>query len=458
MQDGKNKSAGNSGQAHGAKGRKESNAKAVGEAAGGDGISQNAEIAGVTAIDLKDTEAETPMSANLDLDRADAAATEAGANESRRADKPGAKVWAYIKGMPKRYFIDAFSGMAMGLFCTLIAGTIITQLGKLIGGIEVGFFQAIGAALQTVGSIASLLMGAGIGVGIAKALKASNLVIFSAAVAGMIGAASQPLMDGIWISAGAVAAKPGNPVGAYVTALIGVELGRLVAGKTPLDIILVPLTVIFTAMLCIYVAYPFIKLVELIGKGIELATAATPFVMGVVIAVSMGLLLTLPTSSAAIWVSIATSTSPSTAMLLAGGAAVCGCAAHMVGFAVQSFRENRFGGLIAQGLGTSMLQIPNLMRKPKILLPPIIASAIVGPLSTCVFKLSCNASGGGMGTAGLVGVFGVLETSVNIPAWQMWLGIILLMFVIPAAVCWGLSELMRKKKWIAFGDMKLDLK
>lgn len=372
------------------------------------------------------------------------------------------KAKAYILSMPKRYFITAFSGMAMGLFCTLIAGTIIKQIGTLVLKINGNFFETTGNALITVGSIASLLMGAGIGAGIARSLKASNLVIFSALVAGMIGAFSLNLMHNDWIKAvggGTYIStiSPGNPIGAYVTSLISVELGRAISGKTKLDIILVPLVVIFSSMLCVFVAYPFIKLVDLIADGIEIATEATPFVMGIVISAAMGLLLTLPTSSAAIWISIASSSS-SPVMLLAGGAAVCGCAAHMVGFAVQSYRENRLGGLIAQGLGTSMLQIPNLMRKPKILIPPVIASIIVGPLSTCVFKLRCNASGGGMGTAGLVGVFGTLDASsgaISTPV--MWAGIILLMFVIPAAVCILLSELFRKKGFFAYGDMKLDL-
>jgi uncharacterized membrane protein len=202
------------------------------------------------------------------------------------------------------------------------------------------------------------------------------------------------------------------------------------------------------------------------GQGIALATVATPFVMGMVVAVVMGILLTLPTSSAAMWVAIATpiltssSVSPDMidAMYLAGGAATVGCACQMVGFAVQSFRENKWGGLVAQGIGTSMLQIPNLMKKPIIIVPPIIASLITGPLSTCVFGLRCGASGGGMGTSGLVGVFDVISASSGVIAdWKIGLGITLCMFVIPAIVCLLVSELLRKYNFIKFGDMQLEL-
>ncbi|HRR89622.1 MAG TPA: PTS sugar transporter subunit IIC, partial [Eubacteriales bacterium] len=204
-------------------------------------------------------------------------------------------------------------------------------------------------------------------------------------------------------------------------------------------------------------AWPVIKLIDYIAKGVEIATAATPFVMGIVIAVVMGLILTLPTSSAAMWITIAMTAPTSDAMLIAGGASVVGCAAHMVGFAVASFRENKWGGLIAQGLGTSMLQIPNLMKNPKILIPQIVSSAVVGPLSTTVFMLRCNAAGGGMGTSGLVGVFGTIAASSGkIPDWQMWLGIALLMFVIPAIISLAVSELLRKKNWIKPSDQKIE--
>jgi uncharacterized membrane protein len=351
-----------------------------------------------------------------------------------------------ISILAKRWFIDAFSGMASGLFVTLIAGTIFALLARWVGN------NAVGRLLNTIANVAKLLMGAGIGVGIAHSLKAPKLALFGGAVAGYVGAFADKIIAGTF----APSLSPGNPIGAYIVALIVVELAIFVTGKTKVDIIVVPLTILVMSCLAIFAAWPAIKFVNLIGKGIEIATEATPFIMGIIIAVSMGILLTLPTSSAAIWIAIAASNTSDT-MLLAGGAAVVGCAAHMVGFAIQSFRENKVGGLIAQGLGTSMLQIPNLMRHPKILIPPIVASAIVGPMSTCLFKLRCNASGGGMGTSGLVGVFGTIDASVGvIPDWQIGLGIALLFFVIPAVVCFFLSEFMRKKGWIKKGDMKLE--
>ncbi|HKL73729.1 MAG TPA: PTS sugar transporter subunit IIC [Clostridia bacterium] len=356
------------------------------------------------------------------------------------------KTRSVIKTLAKRWFIDAFSGMASGLFVTLIAGTIFALIAKWIGD------NAVGRLLNAIANIAKMLMGAGIGVGIAHSLKAPKLAMLGGAAAGFVGAFADKIILGTF----APTLAPGNPIGAYIVALIAVELAMLVSGKTKIDIILVPITILVSASLAIFAAWPVIKFIDLIGKGIEIATAATPFVMGIVISCSMGILLTLPTSSAAIWIAVAANNTSDT-MLLAGGAAVVGCAAHMVGFAIQSFRENKWGGLIAQGLGTSMLQIPNLMRHPKILLPPIIASIIVGPMSTCLFQLRCNASGGGMGTSGLVGVFGTIEASVGVIAdWKIGLGIALLFFVIPAVVCFFVSELMRKKGWINKGDMKLD--
>ncbi|HIV00734.1 MAG TPA: PTS sugar transporter subunit IIC [Candidatus Stercoripulliclostridium merdipullorum] len=374
-----------------------------------------------------------------------------------------AKILSTVKFLAKRWFIDAFTGMAQGLFVTLIAGTIIKQLGNLILKAGTPAAEVVGGALVTIGTIASFLMGAGIGAGIAKSIKGSNLVIFTGIVAGMIGAFSLQFIEGNWIvtEGGSFLSvvSPGNPIGSYVVALIASELGSLVSGKTKLDIILVPLTVIVSAMLATYVAWPFIKLIDLLAKGIELATAMQPFLMGIVIAASMGILLTMPTSSAAMWIAIAMSAPGSDAMLLAGGAAVVGCAAHMVGFAVASFRENGWGGLIAQGLGTSMLQIPNIMRNPRIMLPEIAACIVVGPLATTVFKLRCNAAGGGMGTAGLVGVFGTIEASSGvIPDWQMWLGIVLLMFVLPAVISYFVALLLRKVGWIKPDDQKLETK
>lgn len=373
-------------------------------------------------------------------------------------EKESCKFVKFVKKYSKRWFIDAFSGMAQGLFVTLIAGTILALIAGWIGD------NYVGNTLKYISNIAKSLMGAGIGVGIAHALTKHKLLIFSTGVAGMVGAFADKLMLGVetpFLTLGLGA--PGNPIGAYVVSLLVVEIVSLYAGKTKLDIILVPLGALFLSIAGIFVAYPFIWLVNQLGLLIALATDATPFVMGIVISVLMGIILTMPTSSAAIWLAVATPVLTTTAvgsvehsaMLLAGGAATVGCACHMIGFAVASFRENGVGGLVAQGLGTSMLQIPNIMRKPVIMLPMIISSAILGPISTCVFKLCCTAAGGGMGTSGLVGVFGIIE--VTTMDFVGILGVVLLMFVLPAVINLVISEFMRKKGWIKLGDMKLDV-
>ena len=363
---------------------------------------------------------------------------------------------SYLKSLPKRWFITAFSGMAQGLFVTLIAGTILAQIAGWIGD------NYIGNTLGYIANIAKALMGAGIGVGIAHALGKNKLLVFSSAVAGMVGAFADKLMVGAGVpSVLLTAGLPGNPIGAYVTTMLVVEIVQLYAGKTKLDILLIPLGTLILSFGGVFVSYPFIWLVNQLGVLIAIATEITPFVMGVVIAVVMGVLLTMPTSSAAIWVAVASPVlalgvagENYEAMLLAGGAATVGCACHMVGFAVASFRENGVGGFIAQGIGTSMLQIPNVMKKPVIMLPMVISSAICGPLATCVFGLKCGASGGGMGTSGLVGVFDLFNHTTG---WFGYVGILLLMVVLPALLNVAISEFMRKKEWIKFGDMKLDI-
>lgn len=358
------------------------------------------------------------------------------------------KVKNYFKTLPKRYFITAFSGMAQGLFVTLIAGTILAQIAGWIGD------NYIGNTLKYIANIAKSLMGAGIGVGIAHALGKNKLLIFSSAVAGLVGAFADKLFIGANPFTVLTLGLPGNPIGAYVVTMLVVEVVGLYAGKTKLDILIVPLGTLLLSFAGIFVSYPFIWLINQLGVLIAISTNAVPFVMGIVIAVIMGILLTMPTSSAAIWVAVATNVASGneSAMLIAGGAATVGCACHMVGFAVASFRENGWGGLIAQGLGTSMLQIPNIMKKPQIMLPMIISSAICGPLSTCVFGLKCGSSGGGMGTSGLVGVF---DLFANTSGTLGIIGIILLMFVLPAVLNIVISELFRKKEWIKLGDMKL---
>lgn len=391
----------------------------------------------------------------------------------------GQKTNKYLKDLPKRYFITAFSGMAQGLFVTLIAGTILAMIAGWIGD------NYIGNTLNYIANIAKFMMGAGIGVGIAHSLGKNKLLIFAAGVAGLIGSFADALMPNVVapttgigailiqnkistpiaiIASKFVAGTPGNPIAAYVVAMLVVEVVGTYTGKTKLDILLVPMGTLLLTLVGMFVSFPFIWLVNKLGVLIALATKATPFFMGIIVSVIMGIVLTMPTSSAAIWVAVASpiitgfakgevSLDIYNAMLIAGGAATVGCACHMVGFAVASFRENGFGGLIAQGLGTSMLQIPNIMKKPIIMLPMIISSAILGPISTCLFALKCGTSGGGMGTSGLVGVFDLFKyTTLD---FMGVFGIIMLMLVLPAILNILISEFMRKKGWIKFGDMKL---
>ncbi len=377
-------------------------------------------------------------------------------------EKRTAKQW--LKYFAHRYFIEAFSGMALGLFCTLIIGTIIGEVGFLIN--KAGK-NAFGDLLFYIGSVAKSIMGAGIGVGIAHSLKANKLTAFSAAVAGMVGANITNIFALSGIHVYGASKTPsigiGDPVGAFVAAVTAIEITRRVEGKTPVDIIVVPLTAIFTGTIgAIALGIPFGILFALLGKGVSLAIGWEPVSFGILVAVIMGLLLTLPTSSAAFGVMIFNSSLINTPQLTynaqIGAAAACArCCAHMVGFAVASFRENRWGGLVSQGIGTSMLQIPNLAKNVKILIPAVAASAVAGPLASAAFKIMCDATGSGMGTAGLVGVINTFTTSVTngISWWYVLIAVLVCYIIVPAAVALGVSEIMRKKKWIKFGDMKI---
>ena len=367
------------------------------------------------------------------------------------------KFLTYLKALPKRWFITAFSGMAQGLFVTLIAGTILSQIAGWIGD------NYIGNTLLYIANVAKSLMGAGIGVGIAHALGKNKLLIFSAAVAGMVGAFADGFIYGETPNLMALTSGvPGNPIGAYIVTMLVVEIVQLYAGKTKIDIVLIPFGVLLLTLGGVYIAWPFIQLIDLFAKLLVLAInagEAVKVLVGILIAVVMGILLTMPTSSAAIWLSIArsdTALANPEVFSIAAGAAVAGCAAHMIGFAVSSYRENGASGLSAQGIGTSMLQIPNVMKKPIIMLPQIIASALSG-LVAVLLNMRCTDVGGGMGTSGLVGLFGVIDAckAYDIAIVNTVLGIVLCLFVIPALTAFVTSELMRKKGWIAEGDMKL---
>ena len=379
------------------------------------------------------------------------------ADQSTKKQSNKQKVVGILKKIWNRYFIDAFTGMAQGLFCTLIAGTILAQIASWCGD------NSFAKALDSMAKIAKMLMGAGIGVGIANKLGAKPLVIFTAAVTGLIGAFSGGLVDAFVGKADFVFAfgAPGNPIGAYVLAVLTVEVASLYAGKTKLDIVLIPIGMMILSVAGVFIAWPFIELVDLIAVVLVLAIeagTAVKLLVGILVAVVMGILLTMPTSSAAIWVAIATSNTALAnpdVFAIAGGAAVAGCAAHMVGFAVSSFRENKWSGLISQGIGTSMLQIPNIMKKPIIMVPEIVASAI-GGLVAVLLDLRCNSAGGGMGTSGLVGLFGTIDASEGVIAdWKLGLGIALCLFIIPAGISLLTSEIMRKTGAIKFGDQSL---
>lgn len=338
-------------------------------------------------------------------------------------------------------FIDGLSGMALGLFATLIIGTIICQLGSLIGG-------SVGEYLTAMGNVAKTLTGAGIGVGVASKLKSGPLVVVSAAVTGLIGAFPTVMsMEGFAIG------KPGEPLGAFVAAIVGIKLGQLVSGKTKVDIIVTPLVSIFTgAMVGFFVGPPITKFMTWLGELVNVNVEQYPIVGGIIVSVLMGMILTLPISSAAIGVSMGITG-------LAAGAATVGCCCNMVGFAVASYRENKMGGLIAQGIGTSMLQVPNIVKKPIIWLPAILSSAILGPIASAVLKMVSNPVGSGMGSAGFVGQISAYTSMVeNGTEGVVAIVLIVLMhFVLPAVITLLISEFMRKKKWIKPGDMKLNI-
>ena len=331
----------------------------------------------------------------------------------------------------RRYGVDALGAMAQGLFCSLLIGTIVKTLGQQLG-VEL---------LVQVGDFASAMSGAAMAVAIGYALQAPPLVLFSLAA---VGYASN-------VSGGA-----GGPLAVLVIAILAAEAGKLVSKETKVDILVTPLVVILLGcLLAMWWAPAIEKAASSVGRLIMWATELQPFWMGILVSVLVGIALTLPISSAAICASLGL-------VGLAGGAAVAGCCAQMVGFAVMSFRENRWGGLVSQGLGTSMLQMGNIVKNPRIWIPAIMTSAITGPLATCVFRLEMNgpAVSSGMGTCGLVGQIGVYTGWVNDAAKTItafdWIGLILICFVLPGVLCWLLGLLCRRIGWIKEGDLTLE--
>lgn len=350
-----------------------------------------------------------------------------------------------VKKLLKRWFIDAMGAMAQGLFASLLIGTIFKALG-MIPGLEI---------LAEIGGYAQAVAGAAMGAAIAWSLKADALVIFSAAA---VGFAANKL------------GGAGGPLAVFFIAIIAVEMGKLVSKKTKVDIIVTPfVTILVGGLLSVYAA-PYIGIAAgYISKFIGWAAVQSPFVTGIIVSVVIGMVLTLPISSAAICAGLLLTGSAavqgsSEGLAIAGGAAVAGCCAQMVGFAVASFKENGWGGLLSQGIGTSMLQVPNINRHPLIWVPATLASAITGPLATCVFRMRMygEAINSGMGTCGLLGPIGValgwLDPANGYPdavTWFDWLGLALICFILPAVLSWAFAQLMRKMKLIKYGDMKL---
>lgn len=392
-------------------------------------------------------------------------------NEQKNIDvKPS--VWqrliGYVKGCgvslsPKVYFVDAMGAMALGLFASLLIGTI---LGTLATYTHLDF-------LNTLATYAKAATGMAIGVAIAHKLGAHPLVIYScAAIGALANDMGAIILDGKINAWAATAANTAigdlyrsGPAGAFLAVIFACEIGKLVSKRTKVDILVTPVVTLLAGFLASFAFAPIVAyIMYYLGAFVSLATTYQPFIMGVVLSVVMGVILTLPISSAAICamifsadaLEVALSRGTSEGFYLAAGACVAGCCAQMIGYAVCSFRENKWGGLIAQGLGTSMLQVGNLTKKPILWIPPTLASAITGPIATCLFKLECATGAfAGMGTCGLVGPIGVFQRMGFTPV-SIW-GVILVCVALPAALSLLICELMRYKGWIKLGDLKLDL-
>jgi uncharacterized membrane protein len=325
---------------------------------------------------------------------------------------------------PHDYFVTALNFMALGLFSTLIIGLIIETVGK-----QLTMLPNLSTFLIDMGNLAKTLMGPAIGAAIAFGLRAPPLVIFASIISGAAGATL------------------GGPAGSYVAAVISTECGKLIHNETKVDIILTPLTTIFVGFsVATFIGPPIGGLMTYFGEIINWSTKQQPLILGILVAVLMGLALTAPISSAAISLMLGLEG-------IAAGAATIGCAAQMIGFATTSYRENGVGGLLAIGLGTSMLQVGNIIKNPLILIPPTVAGAVLAPIGTMLFPMLNNAAGAGMGTSGLVGP--MMTLSVMGFTGTVFLKILILHFVGPAIISLALSEWMRKKGYIKFGDLKI---
>lgn len=350
----------------------------------------------------------------------------------------------------KRYFIDAMGAMASGLFASLLVGTIVKTLGQQLGNlVSLPQVSILAESLIAIGDFAMAVSGSAMAVAIGYALHADPLVLFSLAT---VGYATNAL------------GGAGGPLAVLVIGIAASEVGMLVSKKTKVDVLVTPLvTILSGCTLAMLIAAPIGQAAASLGEIIRWATNQQPLIMGIVISVVVGMILTLPISSAAICAGLGVGMTG-----LAGGAAVAGCCAQMIGFAVISFRENRWGGLLAQGLGTSMLQVPNIFRNPRIWIAPTLASAITGPLATTVFRLEMNGApvSSGMGTCGMVGPIGVISgwfspsaegASAISPTAMDWAGLVLICLVLPAVLSLAINAVLRRIGWVKDGDMKLSV-
>ena len=345
---------------------------------------------------------------------------------------------------PKVYFVDAMSAMALGLFASLLMATIFGTIQRYVpsGNGLYELLSLLSRYSQATGGATGVILG----VAVAYALKAPALVMFASGVVGLCG---NDMLTAITAADGITKNVAAGPAGAFLCVLFAAEVGKLVSGETKVDIIVTPAGTLTVGMIMASVVCPTVSyLMYWLGYFINYSTTIMPFFMGIIIAVVVGIILTLPLSSAAVCAMIGISG-------LAGGAAVAGCCAQMVGFAVASYRENKWGGLVAQGVGTSMLQMGNIVKKPQIWLPAILTSAITGPVATCVFKLECTGVSAGMGTCGLVGPIGVF-TDMGFTFGSVF-GVITVCLVLPAALSLAFSEILRKLGIIEYGDLKLNL-
>ena len=371
--------------------------------------------------------------------------------EKKQADQNDSKLKKFLKKQnieisAKRYFIDALGAMAQGLFCSLLIGTIINTIGTQF---NISFLTKTVATISgvsyTVGGLASAMSGPAMATAIGYALKCPPLVLFSLIT---VGFASNAL------------GGAGGPLAVFFVAVIASELGKLVSKTTKIDILVTPTVTIGVGIFFSWLIAPALgDAANWVGTVIMNATELQPFLMGIIVSVLVGMALTLPISSAAICAALSLTG-------LAGGAAVAGCCAQMIGFAFMSYKENKVGGLVSQGIGTSMLQMGNIVKNPRIWIPPILASAITGPIATCIFEFKMNGApvSSGMGTCGFVGQIGVYTGWVNdvaagvkdaITAFD-WVGMILICFVLPTVLSCVFCMLLKKIGWIKDGDMKLN--